>query len=102
MWPFTTNSHLGIDIGTTAVKLVEAEKKGNQIKLINYGEFKILDFVDQGKTQDPKLSLRLLDNQISQIINLVLKETGSKTKEVTFSIPALSTFTTIITVPEMT
>jgi len=103
MWPFKPKQFLGVDIGTSSVKLVELSKKGKQIKLDTYGEFKAANYVEHSQaTSNLKQPYRLTDQQIANITRLVIKESGAKSKHVTFSLPALSTFTTVFSVPEMT
>jgi len=40
IWPFWRKGviSLGIDIGTSSIKVVQLEKKGNTIRLVTYGD----------------------------------------------------------------
>ena len=37
---FGSNTYLGIDIGTSSIKIVEISHSGNKNNLLNYGELK--------------------------------------------------------------
>lgn len=99
MWPFKPKSFLGIDVGTASVKLVELSKKGGAISLDTYGEFKSKDYFEYVKKADGITYLKLIDSDIVRIIKELIKETGAKSRYVNFSLPTISTFSTIISLP---
>lgn len=101
MWPFKAKSFLGIDVGTASVKLVELSKKGGAISLDTYGEFKAKDYFEYVKKADGMTYLKLIDADIVRIIKELIKETGAKSNYVNFSLPTLSTFSTIISLPKI-
>jgi len=90
------NRSLGIDIGTSSVKIVELAKLGDKIELTNYGEYK-------GST-DATLhssSVKLLSSKVADIIKEILKEARIETREATIAIPVFSGFSTTISLPLM-
>jgi len=104
IWPFggTSKKFLGIDIGTSAIKIVELSKRGDKVKLENYGEMVI-------KTADEKVfrtfersTLLLSDKDISEAINNIAAKAQILTKDAFFSIPDFSTFFTFLELPPMT
>lgn len=99
MWPFKAKSFLGIDVGTASVKLVELSKKGGAISLETYGEFKAKDYFEYVKKANGASYLKLIDSDIIKIIKKLIKETDAKSRYVSFSLPTLSTFSTIISLP---
>lgn len=97
----TLKSSVGIDIGTSAIKIVELSKKGERKKLENYGEVKT-QVLSQGAFRTKSENTPLLSTQsISKAILAILKETKIQSKIVTFSIPDFSTFFTTFDLPIM-
>lgn len=102
MWPFSSKKFLGIDVGTAAVRLVQLSKNGKRINLDTYGEFNARHYFEQGRETSPSTSSsKLTDQQIADIIKTLTKAAGATSKYATLSLPSLSTFTTVITVPKM-
>lgn len=93
---------LGIDVGTSAVRLVELEKNGKNIKLTNYGEIKIEN--PQGETlRVAKKAMAFFSVQeVSEIIKTIIGQAKIKTRQCAFSIPDFSTFFTNFKLPPMT
>ncbi|MFC1700675.1 type IV pilus assembly protein PilM [Patescibacteria group bacterium] len=86
-------NYLGIDIGESAIKLVELEKSDSRYNLKNYGiySFESLD-----------MKIHKLDNEeVAEIIKSVIEKAGIKTKQAFFSIPVYFSFSTLINVPKM-
>ena len=72
---------LGIDVGTSSIKIVELKRKGKGFSLENYGELKI-----QSPEKTPfrvfkKNTLLLSDKSIAEAIKGISDEAGIKTKE---------------------
>lgn len=99
---FKPKSRLGIDIGTSTIKIVELEKEGGRLSLKNYGLFEFkgsdssLKSGEGGKTQD---ILKLPDGEIIWGIKEVIKKSKIKAVNVVASIPSFSTFATVIEMP---
>ncbi len=112
---------LGIDIGTSNIRIVELNKFGKKIKLENYGEVEASAFYkksfrttspningsgvgtspDQGLSPNEK-SLILSDKDIARAILALCQSAGIKTKKAIFSIPDFSSFFTWFALPPMT
>ena len=97
----TPKSFLGIDIGTSSVRVVELSRKGQALKLENYGEIKTSSLQEAPFRTFERDSLLLSNQEISGAIKSILKETGIQTKEVNFSIPDFSSFFTNFELPPM-
>ncbi len=92
---------VGIDIGTSSIKVVEISRWGEGRTLENYGEIKS-DLIYKEPLSDLKMSTNLLaSNFVSVAIRGILDEAKIKTKSVIFSIPDFSTFCTSFTIPPM-
>lgn len=89
----TPRSFLGIDIGTSAIKLLELGRRGKGIQLDNYGEI---------KTPSVRRDVLLLSNQqMARAIKAILREAGMQSRAVNFSIPDFSSFFTSFELPPM-
>lgn len=93
---------MGIDIGTSAIKIVELGKEGGRFVLKNYGLFEFKSSDDAPSTTETKQVqniLRLPDGEIIWGIKEVLKKAKIKSADVVASIPSFSTFATVIELP---
>ena len=93
---------LGIDVGTSSVKIVELSKWGKKKKLENYGEMRAEALYGKPFRTFEKSTLNVSDQDVARDISAILKEAGVKTKKAYFSIPDFSTFFTTFNLPAMT
>lgn len=95
-------SYIGIDIGTTSVKIVElSRKRMEKIKLESYGS---LEFIASSKYIENTLqssTTRISDAQTAEIVKKIIKEAKLKSKKAVMAAPVFSTFTSVIELPEM-
>lgn len=106
MWNFIQTllpkRFLGVDIGTSYVKMVEMYRFGHQRKLENYGQISASVLYDKPFRTFDKNTLSLSNKDVAKAIKAVKEEAGIKTQKVVFSIPDFSTFFTNFTLPPMT
>lgn len=104
MWPFSrkVRRQLGIDIGTSAIKIVELESSNSYLTLTNYGVMDGSDFFGEmpGNTNIPA-GLKMSDNDIALVLKKLLSEARIKTKEAVMSIPIFSSFLTVMELPNL-
>jgi len=93
---------LGIDIGTSAIKIVEMSRAGKRRKLDNYGEMKAEALYEKPFRTFEKSTLSFSNRDVVRSLSAVLKEAGFKTNKAFFAIPDFSTFFTTISLPAMT
>jgi type IV pilus assembly protein PilM len=98
----TSKSFLGVDIGTSSIKLVEMSRWGKRKKLENYGEIQAEALYKKPFRTFEKSTLSLAGSDIVRAITAVLKEARISTKNTFFSIPDFSSFFTTFTLPAMT
>lgn len=99
---FKSKSKLGIDIGTSSIKITELDKEGGRFVLKNYGlfEFKNSDKISTAKESGAIQNiLKLPDGEIIWGIKEVIKKAKIGATDVVASIPAYSTFATVIEMP---
>ncbi|MBI3631618.1 MAG: type IV pilus assembly protein PilM [Candidatus Staskawiczbacteria bacterium] len=99
---FFPKKMLGIDVGTSSVKVVEISRWGGGKTLENYGEIKSAALYKEPAKNFERGSYLLSDFFVSRAIMAILDEAKIKTKEAIFSIPDFSTFCTSIELPPMT
>jgi type IV pilus assembly protein PilM len=82
----SSESALGIDIGTSAIKIVEIKKKNGKAMLETYGAISL------GPYQDLKSGAvtNLTEDKIIQALKEVLKQSGTTNKNVALSVPVQS------------
>ena len=93
---------LGIDIGTSAIKIVELSSFAGRIKLENYGEVLAKVLYQKPFRTFEKSTLLLSSEEISRAIKAILEEAKIKTENCFFSIPDFATFFTTFELPGMT
>ncbi len=95
-------SFVGVDIGTSSVKMVQLKLEENKARLETYGfldNFGTFEFSDSANRIG---KLKVLDDKIIEIIKKIIKEAGINTNETVMSVPVFSTFSSIIEFPEIT
>ena len=100
LFPFS-KSYLGIDIGTSAIRVVEIGRKKGEKKLKNYAELSSVYFSNEPFRKKEKGTLLFSDANISAALSSILKESGTKEKKAFFSIPDFATFFTTFSLPPM-
>ena len=99
---FIPKSFLGIDIGTSTIKVVELSRWGTKKSLKNYGEIKSEVLYDKPFRTAEKSSLLLSSKDIARALRGILEEAKIETKNAVFSIPDFSSFFTHFELPHMT
>ncbi len=101
LFRFRPKKFLGIDIGTSFVRIVELSRKGQAYKLENYGGSDTSSFKRRSFRVFQKNILSLSNKEIAKSIQVISKEAGIQAKEVNFSIPDFCSFFTSIKLPAM-
>lgn len=104
MWPFSRKARrqLGVDVGTSSVKVAELEKEDNYIKLANYGLVDGSDFfgsVTNGSTVPS--GLKISENDIALVVRQLLEAAKIKTELAVMSVPIFSSFLTVMELPNL-
>ena len=92
---------LGIDIGSSAIKIVELSRLGERIKLDAYGEMKAEAVYQKPFRTFEKNTLLFQTMDIARAIRGVIDEAKMASKKAVFSIPDFSTFYTTFELPPM-
>ncbi|MFA5249258.1 MAG: type IV pilus assembly protein PilM [Candidatus Paceibacterota bacterium] len=105
IWPFAKNvpqSFLGIDVGTSSIKIVEISLKGKRKVLENYAEFGMDAVYKESFRTFNKNTLLLSSNDVSRALKAIIQEADIKTNKAIFSLPDFATFFTTFELPPMT
>jgi len=94
-------SYLGVDIGTTSIKIAEIEKGKAAPRLVNYGILETQSALLRANTALQTSTLKLFDKETVQFLKALVAQVKPKTKNVVASLPLFSAFTTVLTLPEM-
>lgn len=92
---------LGVDVGASSIRMVELARKGNIIRLENYGEMGLPRLNDKPFKTYKKRLVTLSNEEISKSINRIIEKAGIKVKDTCFSIPDFGSFFTNINLPVM-
>lgn len=98
---FFPKKMLGIDIGTSSIKVVELSLWGGGRTLENYGEIKSASLFKEPFRTFEKGSYLLSSHFVSRAIGSILEEAKIKTRAAVFSIPDFSTFFVSFDLPPM-
>jgi type IV pilus assembly protein PilM len=99
---FLPKNSVGIDIGTSEIKVVQLSSFGGRIKLENYGQISSKSFYQKPFRSFEKSTLLLSTQEIIKAIKAIFEEAKIKTKSVYFSIPDFASFFTTFELPPMT
>ena len=91
---FSKKSYLGVDLGTSAIKMVELQNKGGRAVLVTYG------YVEQS-TDIIRASSAEMENKIVAIVKSVYHNSRMNSKRVIAALPSFSVFSSIISLPRM-
>src|SRR3989344_596793 len=90
---------LGIDIGSSAIKIVELKKKNGQAVLTTYGELALGPYAGFGVGQAVSLPTEKIAQALTDLMNE--KEVNVSTKSCGLSIPFSSSLMSVIEMPEV-
>jgi len=104
MFDFLKTAHksfLGIDIGTSSIKLVQLGSEDSRLKLETYGLLETYGKVElvQGTLQTS--SVNLLGNQVVDLLKNLLEKSKVTSQDAILSIPVFSTFSAVMELPDM-
>ncbi len=99
---FGTKKALGVDIGTTTIKIVEVTKdRMNHLSLTNYGFLENYGHLERINDAFQTSGLKLMETDVAKVIEKLLKKGGFKVKDIGMSIPVYSAFISILEFPQM-
>lgn len=96
-WKKGGESVLGIDFGSSTIKLVELRKRQERASLVTYGELALGPYggVEVGRAS------RVVEAKAKEAIEDLLRESSAKSRQAFVGIPARSSFITVVEMPLM-
>ena len=98
---FGEKTFLGVEIGTTSIKVVEIVQTSKGTRLKNYGILETYGYLERFNNALQTSSLRALESEISAYLSLILQHSKIKSRNVIAALPTFAAFTTLIELPEM-
>ncbi len=90
-------SILGVDIGSSSIKVVQLRKEKERAVLETYGELSLSNY---GKT-DGGRNVILVNDKLKEALTDVIRESQAKASRAVVSIPLKNSFITTMTMPEL-
>jgi len=90
----SNNDFIGIDVGSSAIRLVQLKKIGDKYSLMAFGSAQLPPNISQS---DSKLDMQ----KVAQVIQQLLKSSKVSTKNVVTALPGSAVFSTVIKMPPM-
>jgi len=103
IWPFGKQKRgaLGIDIGTSAIRVVELSRHGDQERLENYAQLSLPLRAPRYFGQSRKGKLLFSTSNLAEMLARLLAEAKIESNNACFSIPDFSTLFTTFSLPSM-
>ncbi|MEY4731543.1 MAG: hypothetical protein RL681_489 [Candidatus Parcubacteria bacterium] len=94
--------YLGVDIGTTSVKIVEVEQGDQLPRITNYALLESQASLTRANTVFQTSTLKLFEDEIAEFLRVAVNKMQPGTTEAIASMAGFSAFTTVLNLPEMT
>ena len=98
---FKQNIFLGIDIGTTSIKLVELQKTRQKIELTNYGILEKYGHLERINDAIQTNSFKLLEESTALLLKQLIEKSKTRDRKTYIALPSFSGFISIMELPEM-
>lgn len=98
---FSFQSAIGVDIGTTSIKLVELTLQGDRPQFKNYGILETYGHLSRQNSAIQTSSLKLDDKEAASMLQTLVKQTRPGNAAVFASLPPFSAFSTLLELPIM-
>jgi type IV pilus assembly protein PilM len=92
---------LGVDIGTTSIKIVEADQGERLPRLLNYAILEAQSSLSRVNLALQTSSLKLFEDDAVNLLRIAVQKMKPQTPDAVASLPVFSAFTTVVTLPAM-
>jgi Tfp pilus assembly PilM family ATPase len=90
---------LGIDIGTTSIKVVELARKGDVAKLESYGILENYAHLERINEAIQTSNFKIVEKTTAQYLSNLLKQSKIRSREANVSLPSFYTYMNLIELP---
>jgi type IV pilus assembly protein PilM len=94
-------SYLGVDIGTTSIKMVEVKAGRTGPQLANYGILESSSYLARANQALQTSGLKIFETDVVTMLKALIKEVGVSTKDAIASLPPFDVFMTMVDFPAM-
>lgn len=98
---FGTSSYLGVDIGTTSIKIAEIGRGKSGPELQNYGILESYGHLERVNNAIQTSSLKIMEADTIQLLKTLIKHSNFKSRDAIVSIPSFAAFITLFEIPQM-
>jgi type IV pilus assembly protein PilM len=95
------NHYVGIDIGTTSIKVAEIVRTDGALFLKSYGILENYAHLERLNESIQTSNFKLVEEPTAQLISTLLKKTNMHPDYVVMSVPAFESFVALISLPKM-
>lgn len=97
----TAPSYLGVDIGTTSIKVVEVKKGNKNPRVANYGFLESSGYLARANQALQTSGLKIFEQDAVELLKSLVQQMGTATTDVVASLPPFEVFTTLLDFPAM-
>jgi len=94
-------SYLGIDIGTTSIKVAEVKNGDERPEIVNYGVLESSGYLARENQALQTSSLKIFESEIIDLLKTVVREMETSATDVVASLPLFSAFISVLDFPRM-
>jgi type IV pilus assembly protein PilM len=94
-------SYLGVDIGTTSIKMVEVKAGSKGPMVANYGFLESSGYLARANQALQTSGLKIFEDDMVELLKTLVKQMGASTTDVVASLPPFEVFTTLLDFPMM-
>lgn len=92
---------LGVDIGTTSIKIVEVKGGNEKPQVVNYGLLESSGYLARANQALQTSSLKIFESEVVELLRAAARAMGTATIDTVASLPVFSAFTTVLDFPKM-
>ena len=96
-----SDASLGVDIGTTSIKMVEVRAGAKGPQVTNYGILESSGYLSRANQALQTSGLKIFEADIVVMLKALIKEMGTQTRSATASLPPFDVFMTMVDFPAM-
>jgi len=94
-------SYLGVDIGTTSIKMAEVKHGDKLPAVVNYGILESSGYLARANQALQASTLKLFEKDIVGLLKVLIAEMRPQTRDALVSLPPFSVFSTVLDFPSM-
>lgn len=95
------SSYLGVDIGTTSIKVVEIRSGRQRPQIVNYGILESSGYLSRANQALQTSGLKIFEADAVELLKTIVKQMGTTTKLAVASLAPFSVFTIVLDFPQM-